>query len=193
MYTKEYFVKSFKDQETEDLLHRYAVGELAEEAKQAICLLLRERGISSIDLKTLAIQARKAEYRKTKGNKSCDYCNSSATYKPVLDSGQRFCSVDCLNNTRLSEISEDIPGREIILHAKELKSSECPKCHIKDNNVEARKYHTIISIVFLSFISDKTHICCISCGRKTNFFAIVYCFFLGWWGIPFGIIVALQT
>ena len=47
MCSKECFVDRFRDEETEELLHRYATAEITEEAKAAILLLLAERGIDT--------------------------------------------------------------------------------------------------------------------------------------------------
>lgn len=48
--------------------------------------------------------------------------------------------------------------------------------------------HRITSIVVMTSWSSRQQISCRSCGLKSQAFSGVYCLFLGWWGIPWGIL-----
>jgi len=189
MYPKEYFLERFKEEETDELLRRYATADLADEAKEAILALLQARGVESSSLPPLVIQARKAAYRQTKGTRECDFCGNSARFSAILDEGQRFCSKACLRNARLLEISEDIPTETIFQHACRIKESPCPVCQRSSSKTEVRFYYRVWSIIALTSWVKKKHICCLSCGRKTNFGSLVFCTLFGWWGVPWGIII----
>jgi hypothetical protein len=164
MYSKEFFVDRFQNEETEDLLNRYTTSELTDSAKEAILQILKARGFSEEKLLSLAKQARKASYRQTKGTTECDYCGNSARFFKVTDAGQRFCSKICLRNARLMEISEDIPDEE-------------------------RKFYTVWSAVIFTRWTKRTHVCCKSCGKEENVWSIIFCLLFGWWGIPWGLFV----
>jgi hypothetical protein len=60
MYPKEYFMERFRNDETEELLQRYATADLADEAKETILSLLQSRGMEDAKLQPLVLQARKA-------------------------------------------------------------------------------------------------------------------------------------
>jgi hypothetical protein len=189
VYPKEYFLERFRDDETEDLIQRYATADLADEAKDAILSLLKSRGIRDSTLRPLVLQARKAAYRQTKGTSECDFCSSSARFSAVLDEGQRFCSKACLRNARLLEVSEDIPQEEISRHAFRIKNGKCPACQKAGSKTEVRRYYRVWSVGIFTQWTNRTHICCHSCGRKTNFGSLIFCTLFGWWGIPWGIIM----
>ncbi|RTL29950.1 MAG: hypothetical protein EKK47_12060 [Burkholderiales bacterium] len=189
MYPKEYFLERFKTEETEELLHRYAATDLADEAKEAIRSLLQSRGVDDSILQPLVIQARKAAYRQTKGTTECDFCGSSARFSAVLDEGQRFCSKSCLRSARLLEASEDIPKEAIFQHACRIKEGPCPSCQRTLTRIEVRPYYRVWSVGLFTQWTKRTHICCLSCGRKTNLESLIFSVVLGWWGIPWGLII----
>jgi hypothetical protein len=189
MYPKEYFLDRFKSDATEDLLHRYATADLSDEAREAIHSLLAARGIEGQALQPLMLQARKAVYRKRNGTKECDFCGSSARFSAILDEGQRFCSKSCLRNARLLEVAEDISAEEIQGHAWRIKNSPCPECQQSSSKTEVPKYYRVWSAIVLTEWTKRTHICCHSCARKTNFGSLVFCSLFGWWGVPWGVII----
>lgn len=189
MYSKEYFFERFKNGETDDLLQRYATVDLVDEAKEAILLVLKSRGVDDSKLQLLVIKARKATYRQTKGTYECDFCNSSAKHSAVLNEGQRFCSNSCLQNARLLEVSEDIPKETILHHASKIKEGVCPLCQQSSSKTEVRRYYRVWSAVVLTEWAERSHICCHSCGWKTNLESIIFCMLFGWWGIPWGLII----
>lgn len=189
MYPKEYFLERFKAEETDELLRRYATTDLTNEAKEAILFLLQSRGFEDAKLQALVLQARKAAYRQTKGTKECDFCGSSARFSAVLDEGQRFCSESCLRNARLLEISEDIPKEAIFQYACSIKEGPCPSCQQYSSKTEVRPYYRVWSIGIFTHWTTGTHICCRSCGRKTNFLSLIFCTAFGWWGMPWGLII----
>jgi hypothetical protein len=189
MYPKEYFLERFKTEETDELLRRYATTDLADEAKEAILSLLHSRGVDNSKLQSLVVQARKSAYRETKGTSECDFCGSSARFSALLDGGQRFCSKNCLRNARLMEVSEDISEETIFQHACRIKESPCPLCQQLSSKTEVRRYYRVWSIGILTSWVKRTHICCLSCARKTNFGSLIFCTLFGWWGIPWGLII----
>lgn len=189
MYSKEYFIDRFYNEETHDLLNRYTTAELTDSAKEAILFILKQRGGSEEGIKLAAKQAKKASYRRTSGKRKCDYCDSSAIISYIINDGQRFCSTACLENARLMELSEDIPSEEIINFAYDLKNGECPDCHRNDSKIETRKHYRVWSAVIITSSTKQTHVCCKSCGRKINFESIMFCLVFGWWGIPWGILI----
>lgn len=189
MYQKEYFLERFQNEETADLLQRYATSDLADEAKEAILTLLKSRGIESSALQPLVLQARKASHRQTKGTSECDFCKNSARFSALLDEGQRFCSKSCLRNARLLEVAEEISQEEILGHASLIKNGACPECRQLTSRTEVRRYYRVWSVGIFTQRTDRAHICCHACARKTNFGSLVFCMLFGWWGIPWGIIM----
>ncbi|WP_052941288.1 hypothetical protein [Chromobacterium subtsugae] len=163
--------------------------DLTDEAKEAIRSLLQSRGLDESILPPLALAARKAAYRQTKGWMECDFCGSWAGRSAVVDGGQRFCRQACLREARLLEISEDIPTDMIFQHACRIKQGSCSLCKKASSTTEVRPYYRVWSIGILTRWTKRTHICCHSCGRKTNFACLIFSFAFGWWGMPWGLII----
>lgn len=186
MYTRQFFVEQFRETDTEELLGRFATADLTDEAKDAILSVLRERGITDKEVTPLALEAKKAGYRRTSPTNECDYCGR--TGRSVKDQGQKFCSTNCLRNARLMEASVDIPEQEILKHATELKNGTCPSCRGRESKIELRKYYWVWSALFITQWGTSSKVCCKKCGTKSNLLSIISCMLLGWWGIPWGIV-----
>lgn len=189
MYSKEYFIDRFKDDETDYLVEKLSTSDLSEPARDAIIAILARRGIGNNDLHSKVIESRKAMYRKSNGNHRCDFCGNSARFSYVSDDGQRFCNQTCLRDARLLEESEDIKQRDIEKHALDIRGGACPICKRQNGIVEVRwKYKVWSAILFTRWTKTKS-VCCKSCGRNKNLSAIAFSATFGWWGFPSGIII----
>lgn len=60
---------------------------------------------------------------------------------------------------------------------------------MRGNIVDIRHYHRVISILYFTQYERKSRLCCQACGKKENMTAFWLSFFLGWWGLPFGLIL----
>ncbi len=72
MYSRQYFTNEFRHVHTDELLERYATQDLTQAAKDAIQLVLRERGIADEKLSVLAIQVKKESFRRNSSTNECD-------------------------------------------------------------------------------------------------------------------------
>lgn len=107
MYSRQYFVEQFRETDTTELIERYISSDLTDAAKDAIQVVLRERGVSEKDVAPLARQARKAKYRIAGVTNHCDFCGKSVLFSVsrVKNDGQKFCNSTCLRNARLMDIA----------------------------------------------------------------------------------------
>jgi hypothetical protein len=189
MYPKEYFIDRFNGDETGYLVEKLATSDLAESAREAIVEILAKRDVDKSKLLSQMKESRKAMYRKTHGNHQCDYCGSSARFSYVSDDGQRFCNQTCLRDARLMEEAEDIDLLDIEKHALEIRNSDCPVCKRQNGIVEVRWKYRVWSAFYITRWTKTKSVCCKSCGRKQNSSSIAFSAFLGWWGVPWGIII----
>ena len=147
--------------------------ELSDQAKEAVLILLQQRGITKEEIEALKKKITKAAYRKSRGTNECDYCGESAKSSPVQDEGQRFCSKECLHEIRMLELALELSDEEIMQHAYQIRNGPCPICHERNSNVEVRRHYRIWSALILSRSSEPTHLCCKKCGKKQT---LVQCF-----------------
>lgn len=188
MYPKEFFVEKFNDLENEELLVKLSE-DLAENARLAVIDILTARGVASTEIDGMARQARKAEIRKTRGTAECDFCGNSAMSKPVIDSGQRFCRPRCLHAARISEAAVDLAEADITAVAQAIQDGLCPSCRQTGSLVEVRHYHRVMSFGVFTRYTKSSKLCCLECGRTENLKSFALTFLLGWWGMPFGILL----
>ncbi len=190
MYSRQYFINEFRHIDSDELLERLATSDLTDVAKDAIHTVLRERGITDERLDALVQQAKKDTYKRTTPTNECDYCGKSLRLLgSVKDGGQKFCSNDCLRTSRLMEAAVDIPEKDIQEFAYSLRRGPCPNCREKKRDIEIRKYYWVWSAAIFTQWGVSTKVCCKTCGVKANLASILGCVALGWWGIPWGILM----
>ncbi|MCP4377494.1 MAG: hypothetical protein GY794_15125 [bacterium] len=189
MYSRQDFVERFRETDTEELFGRIVTGDVTDEARDAIHIVLMERGIAEKEISTLASRAEKAQYRRTSPTNECDFCGQSVRFSTVEDEGQKFCSDDCLRNARLMEASVDIPEQEILKRAAEIQDGPCPACGGGGSRIEWRKSYWVWSALFFTRWGTSAKFCCKKCGIQANLLSIGSCLMLGWWGFPFGLLL----
>jgi RNase P subunit RPR2 len=117
---------------------------------------------------------------------SCNYCDTFILFGGVQDGELRFCNNDCAENAAFMQWAAQISAEEVLEVAREIHHGNCPSCQ-KFGPVEIYQSHRIWSALVITNFSTQTHVTCRSCARKEQFKDSLYCLFLGWWGIPWGI------
>lgn len=74
-----------------------------------------------------------------------------------------------------------------------LRSQLCPICSSSSQKLNAAKTGKVISAVFITRYEKKNIIACPDCLDKANQKALYASVFLGWWGIPWGIIRTINA
>lgn len=119
---------------------------------------------------------------------SCASCNSFILFGGEKADDFRFCNKKCLEEGKIYIEASKVSETEIGLLADEIYRDVCPKCE-KRSGVEVHKSYEIASFIFYTRYQTLKHICCRVCARKkqlTDFFGSL---FLGWWGVPWGILM----
>ena len=119
---------------------------------------------------------------------TCEYCGTTYRGGAAVHGTLRFCTHSCRERGKKLELLDDFPPKVIDAEISALRSGPCAECGSL-SAIDAHKSHFVHSIVLWTTWRSTTDICCKPCGRKHQFKAIGYCGLLGWWGIPFGIII----
>lgn len=180
MLTTEFFVREFRNVETEELLRRAVTRDLTDEAKAAIIEVLRERNVDIQQLPQLLQQAKKDVLRETGVTNQCDFCGKTILSK-IVDGDQKFCSSSCRITARALEATLDTPKEEIVQHAGEIRNGPCPICRKTNPPIELHQEYTIVSAVFVTLTTRNAFVSCNECKKKRALKAIVFCLVLGWW------------
>jgi hypothetical protein len=183
-FDKAYFLESFSQLDSSELIERALRNELAEEAKEAIRELLQQRGIQGERLELRVNDVRKDMFRRSGVTNQCDFCGQSAALSAVRDGAQKFCDETCRRNARLFELSIDIAPELIQEHAVALSLKPCPQCGKQTVPIEMWPRHRIVSLLYVCLRDIEHTLCCPRCGRKRAALAAAYSLVLGWWSLP---------
>lgn len=119
----------------------------------------------------------------------CDYCNSYIIFGGKKQGGRTFCNDNCLKEGYLVIAADRLPQHAVDIAIDEVHQGECPKCN-GAGPVDVHVAHTVWSALYLTSWKSTPHLCCRPCGRKQQLGGMFFSGLLGWWGFPWGLIMA---
>lgn len=119
----------------------------------------------------------------------CSYCSTTLIFGGKKEGDLRFCNDECWQKGRVLLIANEIPDDVIKQYARDIHSGLCPKCEQQRGPVDVYTSHKIWSMILMTSWSSVPQISCRSCGVKAMLAGTASSFFLGWWGIPWGILI----
>jgi hypothetical protein len=119
---------------------------------------------------------------------ACSYCNSYILFGGEKIGNQRFCNEKCATYGQLLLLSEQIPYPHVYEFVQRLHQGHCPKCN-GHGPVEVFTAYRVWSALALTSWINQPQICCKKCGLKSQAYSLSFSLLLGWWGIPFGLIM----
>ena len=118
----------------------------------------------------------------------CDYCGTLILLGGLTEDGYRFCSGECHQRGVLLSIADQIPGDMVSQKVAEVHEGACPQCGGPGPVDVHTSYHVWSAIVMTSWHS-RPEVCCRACGVKSKLKGALLSGTLGWWGIPWGIVI----
>ena len=119
---------------------------------------------------------------------TCAYCKSLILIGGVKDGSQKFCNPNCQQSAAIVAMSNTIPQHVVQERVWAVHQGACPRCH-RGGPIDVHMRYSIWSAVLLTSWSNGQEVCCRSCAVKTQLLASLGCLLLGWWGIPWGILM----
>jgi len=117
----------------------------------------------------------------------CAYCSTTIIFGGKSEGKLRFCNDQCRNKGVLLATSEQVPVNVIQQKACEIRQGNCPKCGAR-GPIDVHVSYQVWSAVFLTSWKSRPHVCCRSCGIKSQLGDAAFSLLLGWWGFPWGLI-----
>jgi hypothetical protein len=71
---------------------------------------------------------------------------------------------------------------------REVHQGNCPKCSGR-GPVDVHTSYRVWSALLMTWWESRPHICCRSCGIKSQLGDAAFSFILGWWGFPWGLVL----
>lgn len=118
----------------------------------------------------------------------CGYCRSMIIAGGVRDSDQRFCNDRCHQSGVLVALSNELDPSEVRSAITTVHQGTCPSCG-GPGPVDVATSYKIWSALLLTSWNSSPEISCRSCGRKRQIQGLLFSAALGWWGIPWGLII----
>ena len=118
----------------------------------------------------------------------CDHCGTRVLFGGKRDRGHRFCSARCHEKGRPLLDAFERVGPLVPAALKERHQGRCPAC-AGAGPVDVHSAHYVYSLVLYTSWTDTERVSCRPCGRRAQSSAVLKCLLLGWWGIPFGLLM----
>jgi hypothetical protein len=119
---------------------------------------------------------------------SCAYCNTTIILGGKKDGDLRFCNADCLRKGALVRLARQLPPAEVQRYVANVHRGMCPECS-GPGPVDVHTSYRVWSALFMTSWSSRPALCCQSCGTKRKWGDTAFSLFLGWWGLPWGVLV----
>jgi DNA-directed RNA polymerase subunit RPC12/RpoP len=119
----------------------------------------------------------------------CAYCGTTILFGGKAVEGLRFCNDKCLSNGQAALVARRVPDDVVATQARSVHAGACPVCGRKRGPVDVHTSHKISSFIFMTSWSSTPRISCTTCGKKAQLGALVHSLLLGWWGVPWGLLL----
>lgn len=120
--------------------------------------------------------------------KSCHYCSTTILFGGVSDADLRFCSSRCCQSHRLLQLAERVSTSVVRTRVAEFHQGRCPVCG-GPGPCDVHRTYKVWSAVFATHWSATPRVSCRSCATKSQLAGALSSFLLGWWGLPWGLIM----
>lgn len=119
----------------------------------------------------------------------CSNCGSTILFGGKKAGDYRFCSKKCLSVGQYMLVADQLSEEMVSEVVNKTHKGNCPKCERDNGPVDVHTSYKVWSALYLTSWVNTPQISCKSCGIKFQLSGALYSLLLGWWGIPFGIIM----
>jgi endogenous inhibitor of DNA gyrase (YacG/DUF329 family) len=119
---------------------------------------------------------------------ACPTCGISVLFGGFKDGDKKYCSKRCYEADEINRIAMQIPHDAVVSQTNKIRNGKCPVCQ-GDGPIDVHKSYFVYSIIIYTSYKTNEHIVCKECARKKQFSDLFLSSLLGWWGIPFGLII----
>ena len=118
----------------------------------------------------------------------CAYCDARIILGGKKSGLLKYCNSDCLEKGEIARLAGQFSPEMIQAEVSRVHQGHCPECNSR-GEIEVHVSYRVWSALVLTSWSSRPQICCVSCGRKHKLIDTAFSLVLGWWGIPFGLII----
>jgi len=119
---------------------------------------------------------------------TCANCKKIILMGGLRQEGLRFCGKPCLQRGQAALLAARMPEAERVRAAQTLFRGPCPTCN-KRGGIDLYKSHYVMSFVLFTRHGSHSLISCRTCALKKQGGDFMLSSLVGWWGIPFGLLL----
>ncbi|MBP0715730.1 hypothetical protein DF141_18055 [Burkholderia cenocepacia] len=119
----------------------------------------------------------------------CNHCGRTFLVGGRSIDGRRYCSPACARAHPVVVEAERVPDAKVRQYVDDWRYGPCPICLREGRPVDVHASHRVVSLVFVTRWATRRHVCCRRCGRRKQAVALLASATLGWWGLPWGIVL----
>ncbi len=119
---------------------------------------------------------------------SCAHCGTTVLFGGTAVNGVRYCNQRCALNDSQLRAAQAVPEEVVRRALHEVVEGDCPVCH-GPGPVDAFTSHYVLSMIVATRWSNRPRLSCRACATKAQLGGVAYSFFLGWWGVPWGLVL----
>lgn len=119
---------------------------------------------------------------------ACGACGSTILFGGTKIEGERYCNEDCATRGQYMRIAAQVPEADVKQFVREMHTGPCPKCR-QGNSTDVHTSYFVWSALVMTSWQNKPQVSCRSCGLKSQAGNLIGSLLLGWWGLPWGIVM----
>lgn len=116
----------------------------------------------------------------------CKCCGAFVLFGGKKAGGKRYCNANCAASGMIDDVVQQVPEELVDDRVKQIHAGVCPVCQ-GPGPVDVHASWRVISILVATRWSTRFVTGCRSCGNRQRLGDAIYCFILGWWGVPYGL------
>ena len=118
----------------------------------------------------------------------CAYCDTWILFGGQRLGQLRFCNESCRRSGIHLSASHEIPAHVVNDRVWSVFHGMCPKCG-GPGPVDVHKSHRVVSALVITSWNNRLAVSCRSCANRARVRDTLLSFGLGWWAVPWGIIM----
>ncbi len=118
----------------------------------------------------------------------CAFCSSTILFGGTRQGEARFCNAKCEQRGVLASVANQLPAHQVDPFVRMVHSGDCPQCG-GVGPVDVHVSYRVWSALLMTSWSSRPAMCCKRCGVKKRLGDAAFSLVLGWWGIPWGILI----
>ena len=118
----------------------------------------------------------------------CGYCNSTILFGGVQEGDLRFCNENCHQGGFRLTVASQVPDNVLEQQVWTIHQGTCPNCQ-GNGPIDVHTSHRVWSALVTTSWRSTPRVSCRSCGVKSQLGDTAFSLVLGWWGLPWGLVM----